>query len=61
MNLVKVREEMQMITGVVTSDMSYLLYLMLKKQEEIQIGPEESDFEPEYYKEGKLEDWFDKL
>lgn len=63
MDIKKVMEEMQFITGVVSNDADYLLYLLLKsKNKEV----EESsvvvvDDKDSYFDEESLEDWFNSI
>lgn len=56
---------MQFVTGVVTEDIEYLMYLMLKDNEKY--SKEETETKSEepkdegYMKEGVLEDWFNSI
>lgn len=62
MDIKRVREEMQFITGVVTNDIDYLFYLMLKKpliEKEKSVKLSKSS--DEYFDEKDFEDWFDSL
>lgn len=60
MNVKRIKEEMQFMTNVVTNDIDYLLYLLLKndvKKEEIKEVTEEKNI----LNEDSLEEWFDSL
>lgn len=58
----RIKEEMQFLTNVVTNDVDYLLYLLLKvevKPEPVLKIPTEDG--NSFFDEGVLEDWFNKL
>lgn len=63
MDLIKIKEEMQFLTGVITNDIEYLLYLLLKdsKKEEVEESTDTNVKDSDYFRESSLEDWFDKL
>lgn len=62
MDIRKVKDEMQFLTGVITNDMDYLLYLLLKKDlVEDKVVLNKSSLEEGYMKEKYIEDWFNEI
>lgn len=57
--------ELQILTGVVTDDIEYLMYKVIKCNEEDVAKNKEEEHIPVtlggYYKEDQLDDWFDKI
>ena len=62
-NYERIKEELQMITSVVTDDFDYLLFLLLKDnpQEDEDTREDDAKYEDGYYSEEKLSEWFDNL
>lgn len=53
---------MQFITGMITSDVDYLLYLLLKQEKIKKVTQEKETLKDKgYLEENALEDWFNKL
>ena len=54
-------EELQFITGKVTKDMEYLVYLLLKNKEEVKDEKEPEQLDVPYLDEKTIDDWFNNL
>lgn len=58
----RIKEEMQFITNVVTNDIDYLMYLLLKDSKKDQDVEEEPDTMDEgYFNDSGLDEWFNSL
>ncbi len=55
-----VREELQMLTGIVTSDLSYMYYLLLRGGSYFKEA-EKPEYIPSAESVDTFEDWFNKL
>lgn len=69
MNPNKIKEEIQFITGVVTDDFDYLVYLLLKGgtkdsksiQRDEPLIQQQPEFYDDIFNERYLDDWFNNL
>lgn len=62
MNVKRVKEEMQFLTGVITSDVDYLLYLLLRQEKKVEPVSEVINVtEKSYTDDSVLDDWFNNL
>ena len=61
MNIRKVKSEMEMVTGVMTNDIEYLLYLLLHKSEDKEEPIIQQEVEEDELKQESVEEWFKQL
>jgi hypothetical protein len=62
MDIRRVKEEMQFLSGVITSDVDYLLYLLLKREKEVETVSEVTAVDNKsYLSDEVLDDWFNNL
>lgn len=62
MNAKRMKEEMQFLTGVVTNDVDYLLYLLIRQEKKVEpVSKEVNSDQKSYFDDDILDDWFNKL
>lgn len=58
----RIKEEMQFITNIMTNDIDYLMYLLIKdSRNKTEVKDEPNSEDEGYLDSSKLDDWFDNL
>lgn len=62
MNVKRMKEEMQFLTGIVTDDVDYLLYLLVRQEKKVEPVSKVIDVSKDSYtNDDVLDDWFNNL